>query len=105
MNGENGFLFIGCASALLPICVFFLEWQKQSIRIMSSLKWLGNISLESYLTNTTLPSYVFMISVFATGGMLSYGNYLAYLVVIVVGLVWAWLVHVLCNAIINAKRK
>ena len=109
LNGENGFLFIGCASVLLPIFIYFIiKWLKQVKWIMSSLRWLGNISLESYLTNTTLPIYVFMLPVFSKGGLLSYGNYLAYLVIIVVGLIWAWLVHVLCNKIlqkINTGKK
>ena len=102
LNGDNGFLFIGCASFLLPLCIYLLMWLKQVKWIMSSMRWLGDISLESYLTNTTLPIYVFMLPVFSKqGGAFSYGNYLAYLVIIVVGLLWAWLVHLLCNRILQ----
>lgn len=103
LNSENGFLFIGCASVLLPFFIYLIIWLKQVKWIMSSLRWLGDISLESYLTNTTLPIYVFMLPVFSKGGLLSYGNYLAYLVIIIVGLLWAWLVHVLCNGIFRHK--
>lgn len=104
LNGENGFLFIGCASVLLPFFIYLLIWLKQVKWFMSSMRWLGDISLESYLTNTTLPIYVFMLPVFSKGGLLSYGNYMAYLVVIVVGLLWAWLVHVICNRLLQTKN-
>lgn len=101
LNGENGFLFIGCASVLLPLCIYLIMRLKQVNWIMSSMKWLGDISLESYLTNTTLPIYVFMLPVFSKDGLFSYGNYLAYLVIIAVGLFWAWIVHLICNRILQ----
>ena len=65
------------------------------------LLWLGTISLESYLTNTTLPSYVKMIPCHHLSIDINFGNYLGYGIVIIGGLIWAYLIHKLSAVIIK----
>ena len=75
---------------VLPLLLWVLTIVKKPLPV---LVWLGTISLESYLTNTSLPQYVKMIPWNMFSLDINYGNYLGYLIVIVGGLLWAYLIH------------
>lgn len=98
LNGENAFLFIGCASAIVPLSIYTLQFLNCDCKV---LRWFGKVSLESYLTNTNLPVYLKYIPFLISGVGIAYGNYLFYTIVVVVGLLWAWLANYISNIIIK----
>lgn len=90
--------YMGICFIVLPIILISLKHCKISF---SWLTLLGAISLESYLTNTTLPRYVKMINWSVFSFDVNYGNYLGYFIVIVGGLLWAYLIHKLSAVVIK----
>lgn len=94
---ESHMLHLGTCFILLPFLVVVLNTFKRDAKV---LRWLGNISLESYLTNGALPRIVALIP---WGGhiWLNKGNYLGYSIVIVAGLILAWLIHRMSEPIIK----
>ena len=81
----TGLLFIS-----LPFILYVLK--KKNVHC-SWLAFLGSISLESYLTNTIMPNYVRLIPWDEFSYNINYRNYLGYCLVIVGGLIWAFVVH------------
>lgn len=98
LNGENAFLFIGCATVVIPLSINTLNRLNHDCKI---LRWFGKVSLESYLTNTNLPIYLKYVPFLTSSVGIAYGNYLFYSIVIVAGLLWAWLANYISNMIIK----
>lgn len=72
--------------ATIPLLYIFIKVCKyQCASIQNIAFFMGNISLESYLFNVTLPFFIKMIPWDKASFNLGYGNYLPYLCVIVVG--------------------
>lgn len=94
--------YVGLNFLILPMLLLFIK--RYDIK-WNWLIWLGAISLESYLTNTTLPSYVSKIPWDQLPIIINYGNYLGYAIVIVGGIFWAWLIHVVSKPIIQKIAK
>lgn len=87
----GGFCFI------LP----FIE--KCAPKLLKSISFMGRISLESYLTNTMLPSVISFVGItyFSEYQRLNYGNYLYYVMILVIGIWLAYLVNNFCDHIKN----
>lgn len=94
---ESHMLHLGTCLILLPLLVYVLDILKRDSK---ALRWLGNISLESYLTNGALPSIVALIP-WGSAIWLNTGNYLGYSIVIVVGLIFAWIIHIISGPILK----
>ena len=62
---------------------------------------MGAISLESYLTNIYLPHLLRETGMADMISRFDDGNYLFYLIVIIVGVLLAYFGHVLCQRILN----
>jgi len=67
--------------------LFNFQW------IMNSMTFLGKISLESYLTNITLNSILLLLIPAYISSSVFYGRYLEYGIVVVIGLISAFLIH------------
>lgn len=80
---------------IIPLVVYvinvILEWAQESW-IKESMTFLGKISLESYLTNIALGSMLSTLVPAYISSPLFYGKYLQYAIVIVVGLLLAWVI-------------
>ena len=88
---------------ILPISLIiakFIEWLPA---FKGFLSFLGVISLESYLTNITLGDILNHKSWIICGYDLSYGHYLEYTIVVLVGILLAWICNRLSNKIMRAK--
>ena len=86
---------------ILPISLV-LVWIIEKIQLLRApLCFLGVISLESYLTNITLGDILNHKSWIICGIDLSYGHYLEYAVVLVVGVLLAWAFNRVSNRIIT----
>lgn len=73
-----------------------------SIRIFRPVAMLGLISYESYLTNVHF-GYLLGIMTWKIGSIdLSYGNYLYYTAVIIIGLATAYIIHRISHNIMSA---
>lgn len=77
---------------MLYICVLLIKLIENSW-LDNSLKFLGTISLESYLTNISLKSLLGMLIPAYIYTPLFYGRYIEYTIVIVVGLLLAKYIH------------
>ena len=104
-------VFIGawkCQWLIVPIIayifIFLLKLTKDSW-IDKSLKLLGAISLESYLTNITLNSLLRALAPAYFTSPVFYGHYLEYTVVIVAGLLLAYYVHNVAQVTISKLTK
>ena len=100
-------MFIGvwnCGCLIVPVMLYifiFLIKLMEETWIVKSFKFLGTISLESYLTNITLKSIlVLFIPAYFTSPFL-YGHYLDYTVVIVTGLFLAKIIYDVSQKIIT----
>lgn len=87
---------------ILPCLFFELSWTKSISRICG---FMGNISLESYLTNVFLPSFFVQAAWINVHPLLNKGNWFGYFLVVVVGITLAWLVHQLSNKILSKTQK
>lgn len=85
-----------CSWLIVPIMLYFFTFLIKlsgETWIDKSLKFLGTISLESYLTNITLKSiFGVLIPAYITSSVF-YGHYLDYTIVIVAGLSLAKFIH------------
>lgn len=88
---------------IVPIMLYFFIFLiklSEKTWIDKSLKFLGKISLESYLTNITLKSILgVLIPAYFTSSIF-YGHYLDYAIVIVAGLLLAKFIHDISQKII-----
>lgn len=98
INRDFANFYLSCCLIVLPLLLWCLEHNNMNTKI---LRWLGRISLESYLTNGALPHYVAMIPWCMLSCNLNYGNYLGYSIVIIGGLLWAWGLHVVSQWILS----
>ena len=93
-----------CAWLIVPIMsyifILLLKLTKDSW-IDKSLKFLGTISLESYLTNITLKSLFGALAPVYFTSSIFYGHYLEYCIVIVAGLLIAYYVHGIAQRIVS----
>ena len=94
---EPHMLHLGTCLLLLPLLVYMLNILERDAKV---LRWLGVISLESYLTNGALPRIVALIP-WGCSIWLNTGNYLGYTIVIVAGLFLAWVIHKMSEPIIK----
>ena len=96
-HGASHMFHFGTCLVVLPFLIRVLDKLKHDAKV---LRWMGKISLESYLTNGALPRIVALIP---WGGAiwLNSGNYLGYSIVIVAGLFLAWLIHKMSEPIIR----
>ena len=85
-----------CLLALPVLCFLF----RNVSRNFKNLRWIGKISLESYLTNGALPRIVAFIP-WGTFAWLNTGNYLGYTIVVIGGLLLAQVMHVISQPIIH----
>lgn len=86
---------------ILPISLV-LAWIIEKIQLLRvPLSFLGVISLESYLTNITLGDILNHKSWIICGIDLSYGHYLEYTVVLVVGVSLAWVFSRISDRILS----
>ena len=84
-------------------CVLFELLQLRTM--VKPFRFMGNISLESYLTNIFMPMF-FVQALWIKGHpLLGYGNRIGYLMVVVVGVLIAWLVHLLSQQIVYKLLK
>lgn len=90
-------LHFGTCMIVLPLLVWLLNSTR---RVHTSLRWVGKISLESYLTNGALPRIVALIP-WGAADWLNKGNYFGYSIVIVAGLFLAWVMHIMAEPIIK----
>lgn len=90
--------YLGVNFFVFPLILMGLEHCKKPLTL---LVWLGTISLESYLTNTSLPRYVKMIPWDSFSIIINKCDYFGYLIVIVGGLLWAYLIHRASDIIIK----
>lgn len=98
---QSHMFHVGTLMFLLPILIIVFE---KFNKPWKGLKFLGTISLESYLTNGALPRVVALIP---WGGLawLNRGNYLGYTIVIVGGIFCAWLIHLMSRCIYKILQK
>lgn len=90
---------------LLGLLCLFLPLVKCNM-IHNSFYFMGQISLESYLTNTMLPAILSYVGIrwFSEYSYLNYGNYLFYALVIIIGISLSVLVNRACGSIKNFKK-
>lgn len=95
---------------VLYLTTFFTKWLCrirlfdicESGIIDKCLKFMGKISLESYLINITLNSLIsLLITTYFTTSTIFYGKYLQYSIVIVLGTILAYGVHVVSQKILE----
>ncbi len=95
------YLFLGIYTALsLPILIalgYFVNYIHNRAIIDNALKFMGIISLESYLMNIDLPE-IFRYIHFGEYG---YGNYLPYLLVVVTGIPLAYYINRISSKVIK----
>lgn len=87
---------------ILP-CIFFGIHRMEKLNTV--WRFMGKISLESYLSNVFLPAFFIRAAWIKGYPLLSKGNWIGYLLVIVVGITLAWLVHLLSNKILSKILK
>ena len=88
-------LHLGTCMMALPLLVWLLNCTHRG---HASLRWIGKISLESYLTNGALPRIVALIP-WGAAAWINTGNYVGYSIVIVAGLFLAWVMHIMAEPI------
>lgn len=86
-----GFLFLPITAAL---CVLFRHCWKV---VMNIFRFFGRISLESYLMNVVVGSWIIAYLPMIYESSINRGNYLHYGLVIIFGTLFAYGVHLLCN--------
>lgn len=100
-------LLIGYGGAwmIVPLFIFVFIFLLKKIERVSfvnkSLKFLGKVSLESYLTNVTINTLLRILIPAYISSSLFYGRYLEYTIVIVVGLLVAELVNRWSNRLMS----
>ncbi len=80
-----------CIIPLVMLCAKFLSYDFKIINHIAN--FMGQISLESYLFNVTLPLFFTLSTWECMGVCLSYGNYLPYVLVVAVGTILSYIVH------------
>lgn len=88
---------------ILPIALVIALFIDKVHSLRAPFAFLGIISLESYLTNITLGDILNHKSWIICGYDLSYGHYLEYAVVVVVGVYLAWVFNNVSNRILKTK--
>lgn len=90
---------------IVPLVIFVLikiiERLPASISVLNSV---GKISLESYLTNISINKLFIVLIPHYICSNVFYGRYLEYSIVIVLGLLLAFMVNKLSSIIINKMR-
>ncbi len=90
---------------ILPLVIIFCYMIDMFKFVNKILAFMGAISLESYLTNIYLGDILNHKSWIICGIDLSYGHYLEYAVVIVVGLLLAYLVNLISKSLQNREKR
>ena len=86
-------------SILIPI--FFID----KIYYVKTFSFIGKISLESYLTNCFFGVILMQYGHFIIPEKLSTGNYIQYLLVVILGITVSYFTHKLSNIILNKCTK
>ena len=96
--------FWKCIWLVIPILLYILtpliRWSKGSW-VDKSLKFLGKISLESYLTNISLNGILIVLIPTYIASPVFYGRYLEYTIVVVAGLLLAYIINNVAQRIIK----
>lgn len=88
---------------IILFCMFFdTQWMQ---KLNGIWRFMGKISLESYLTNVFLPVFFIRAAWIKDHPVLGKGNWIGYLLVAVIGMTLAWLVHQLSNKILSKILK
>lgn len=96
------YIFLVPVFIILPCVLFDTKWFGKT---NSAWHFMGEISLESYLTNIFLPVVFVHAAWIHNHPILGYGNYIGYLLVIVVGIILSVLVHKLSDRMLSQKQK
>ena len=87
----------------ITICCFLLHY---ACKIVSSiLVFFGKISLESYLFNVIIGSWIIWYLPCLYESPLNKGYYLSYSIVCLVGTILAYFVNTICNRLLNHTHK
>ena len=86
-------LTISCFMAIPMMYILILLLSKETNSINRILSFMGDISLESYLFNGILPFYIVNQTCFFYGINVFHGNYIPYLIVILLGTLLSYIVH------------
>lgn len=90
---------------VFPLVVILCRlFQYTSTLIMTMLDFFGKISLESYLFNGVMGSWIVFYLPSLYESELNYGNYLFYALVLVLGTISAFLVHKFCDLFFYSKK-
>lgn len=84
---------------VITVCCLFLRYAGRVITAV--LGFFGKISLESYLFNGIVGSWIIWYLPNLYESPLNEGCYLSYFIVCVVGTALAYLVNIICNRILN----
>ena len=71
----------------------------------SVLNFLGKISLESYLLNVVIGTWIIWYLPNLYNSSMNKGCYLSYFIVCVVGTVLAYLIHLMCNKLFFKSKE
>ena len=96
--------FWKCIWLIVPVLIYIItpliRWSKGSWGD-KSLKFLGKISLESYLTNISLNGILIVLIPTYIASPVFYGRYLEYTIVVVAGLLLAYIINNVAQRIIK----
>ena len=86
----------------ITVCCLLLRYAGKVVS--SVLEFFGKLSLESYLFNGIVGTWIIWYLPNLYESPLNKGHYLSYLIVCVVGTVLAYFVHRICNRVLNRIR-
>jgi len=99
------FLLAATAWMIVPLLVYLsvalIKLLSKVSVVYNSLNLLGKMSLESYLTNITVNSLLLTLIPAYISSSFFYGRYLEYSIVVVFGLMWAYLVYKQSGKVVN----
>lgn len=97
-NHQDSHMFhLGTCLLTLPVLCFLFNNVNLNYK---AFRWMGKISLESYLTNGALPRIIVFIP-WGTMAWLNTGGYLSYSIVVIIGVFFAWVMHKISQPIIK----
>lgn len=96
-------LSAGCFATIPIVYVFIFILKKINGSLKNAVFFMGNISLESYMFNVTLPFFVRRIPWNDFAFDINYGYYMHYLIVIVLGLFFSVAINRFVKTIIRTK--
>ena len=90
---------------ILTVLVIFLTMMKDTGRVYRFISWMGIVSLESYLANIYLSGIIKdSLAPLRNDCLLLTGGYFEYSLVIILGMLLAWMVSSLSKLILTKQR-